>query len=245
MQPWEPVLPKGHAAKTRMLKSMLSQWPAVGAYPVPAFVMPPQPPSSLSPPPQPVREAGDKKKRKEWVCKCKTSNWESHSSCRDCGKERPTPCASAASKRQDPSRERRPAKNAMCPPPLASLVPKRPSAQELRRHGHRIHGLRGKSMGWHAMKAEVVRLQGVILTLKSHNLSVDEAAQKLQKLCVLKCQRSKGCSLRKLKSSGRPSVARRWSPNAANCKRSFVLFSSRSRRLAPRNVLCRWNTTMR
>ena len=192
MQPWEPVLPKGHAAKTRMLKSMLSQWPAAGAYPVPgyppmpAFVMPPQQPSSMSPPPQPVRETGDKKKRKEWVCKCKTSNWESRSSCRDCGKDRPS---AGSSKRQDRSRDRRPAKTSERAPSVG-----RARQEDSKRA---VSGRDSDDMDtefldceenpWagmttSAMKAEVVRLQGVIQILKSHSLSVDEAQQKLQKL---------------------------------------------------------------
>ena len=133
--------------------------------------MPPQQPSSMSPPPQPVRETGDKKKRKEWVCKCKTSNWESSSSCRDCGKERPS---TGSSKRQDRSRERRPAKTSERAPSVgrarqedSKCAVSGKDSDDMDTEFMDCEENSWAGMTTSAMKAEVVRLQGVIQTLNT------------------------------------------------------------------------------
>ena len=101
--PWSHVIPKGNAAKGRMLEALLSQRAAA-----PAMFLPPPPPAQ--PPVAATAATLERPKQPEWTCnRCKTTNWLSRKACRDCGSSR-SPGKSKPKERRrtrNPSRETR------------------------------------------------------------------------------------------------------------------------------------------
>ena len=165
MAAWQFVLPKGKGDKEKMLQQLWSDL-RTGELPGRKKEQQQQPRSA----PQP-----------EWSCpKCKTTNWMSRITCRQCKESKDAP-AKANRKTRSPRNGKSPA------PPLPPPKPSADEDMDVESAADGSEMFADLPIG--ELKQEAQRMEMLLKTLKSSRLDTEEVQERLD--CLKKCIRSK------------------------------------------------------